>query len=290
MKLPPFAEKLLARKSSFSFSSLSPHRQRLVTGLSMALGLLVLVLIGGWPLRLALAVVACLGMHELLCMYWPGEERRREKVLGLALAALVVLAQAWGTGITLAVSCLAFCTVGMVFLFDYGKGNAEARLEQYAPLAFGLFYIPMILQFALHFSLAEQCLAVLAAIASDIGGYYAGTCFGKRKLWPLVSPKKSWEGLFGGLALCLLVCVPLGAGGAAAGWALPEWPVWGWVIVVALLQQAAVFGDFFESALKRSLDVKDSGTLLPGHGGILDRLDSILFVIALYALVRLLFT
>ncbi|MDL2266845.1 phosphatidate cytidylyltransferase [Desulfovibrio sp. OttesenSCG-928-G15] len=293
MKLPPLST--LSNLSSIpknlgaAMAKYTPHQQRLITGLCLVVALVLLLAAGGWLLRLAAVLVACAGMHELLAMFWPGETRTRSKNLGLVLAGLIVLSQAFGGQATLAVSCMAFWAVAMTFLFDYGRGNTEARLEHYAPIAFGLLYIPMVLQFALYFSPPEQCLVILAAIASDVGGYYAGNLFGKRKLWPLVSPKKTWEGLAGGLLLCVVVCASLGYCGAKAGWPLPAWPVAGWILVALLLHQAALFGDFFESALKRGLNVKDSGTLLPGHGGILDRIDSILFCVAMYALLRAFF-
>lgn len=286
MKLPSFSSfSAMSGQFGAAMSKCTPHQQRLITGLALVMVLMLLLIAGGWLLRLAAVLVACLGMHELLAMYWPGETRQRSKCLGLVLCGLIVLSQAFGGLATLAVACAAFLAVGIAFLFEYGRGNTEARLEHYAPVVFGLMYIPLVLQFALYFSPAEQCLVILAAIASDVGGYYAGSLFGKRKLWPSVSPKKTWEGLAGGLILCIVVCASLGHYGAAAGWPLPAWPVAGWILVALLLHQAALFGDFFESALKRSLNVKDSGTLLPGHGGILDRIDSILFTVAMYALI-----
>jgi phosphatidate cytidylyltransferase len=104
----------------------------------------------------------------------------------------------------------------------------------------------------------------------------------------VVSPKKSWEGLWGGLLLCLFVCAAIGSIGKARGWPLPALPFWGWLLVGVALHQAALFGDLFESAVKRGLQVKDSGSALPGHGGMLDRIDSILFVLPAYAFLRLL--
>jgi phosphatidate cytidylyltransferase len=114
---------------------------------------------------------------------------------------------------------------------------------------------------------------VLAAVwAGDSAAYYVGRRFGKRKLAPVVSPKKTWEGLWGqlgaGLGVGVLARLLLFPSGSVAGLAL---------LGLAVAGLAAV-GDLLESAFKRSCDLKDSGGLLPGHGGFLDRLDSLLYV------------
>ena len=112
--------------------------------------------------------------------------------------------------------------------------------------------------------------------AVDIGAYFAGTAWGRRKLAPSLSPAKTWEGVAGGAALSILVCggalAALGRLDAAAG------------AVIVLLIAVSVFGDLLESLLKRQSGVKDSGTLLPGHGGLLDRVDSELAALPAFAL------
>ena len=266
---------------------LPSHHKRLLTALALVLVLIVGISLGGWPLRLLVFVAACLGLYEFFSMACPENTPWPRKIFFTLLGASLVASQAAGPVATLVLLCLCICALGMTFLFDFGRGNEQARLNEYAPFAFGLLYIPLILQLALYLSPAEQCLIILAAIAADTGGYYAGTLWGKRKLWPAVSPKKSWAGLFGGLALCLILCTALGLAGNSLDWDLPQLPLWAWLLTALLLHQAAMFGDFFESALKRTLDVKDSGSLLPGHGGILDRIDSILFVIPVYMAIRL---
>jgi phosphatidate cytidylyltransferase len=110
---------------------------------------------------------------------------------------------------------------------------------------------------------------------ADIGAYFAGRRFGRRKLAPQVSPGKTWEGALGGAAVSLAATLAmLVAMGALALW---------WVPVVLLLTVVSVFGDLFESVLKRQRGVKDSGSLLPGHGGVLDRIDSLVAVLPVFA-------
>lgn len=265
---------------------LSSHQTRLFTGIVLLCLLAGAIAAGGWPLRL-LALAACLlALDEFFVLHWPRGERTALKFFGLVLGGGVFLSQAFGPEATIVALCAAFACVGLVFLFRFGGGDAEARLDQYAPLVSGLLYIPLILQLALYLSWAEQCLVLMAAIASDTGGYYAGTRYGNKKLWPTVSPKKSWAGFFGGMAFCVLVCMLFGSIGNIQAWPLPALPVWGWPLLALLLHEAALFGDFFESALKRTLNIKDSGKILPGHGGILDRIDSLLFVLPCYAAAR----
>lgn len=103
--------------------------------------------------------------------------------------------------------------------------------------------------------------------AADSGAYFAGRAFGRRRLAPRVSPGKTWEGAFGGTALAVVAAGVMASG---FGWQ----PLSGWVVLAVALAVVAIVGDLFESAIKRARDVKDSGGLLPGHGGVLDRIDS----------------
>lgn len=120
--------------------------------------------------------------------------------------------------------------------------------------------------FNFHFPLAFM----LMLWASDTGAYIFGVNFGKHKLFERHSPKKSWEGFFGGLATSLLAAYILST--QFEELAFGEWAIMSVIIVIA-----GTFGDLFESMLKRSIDIKDSGSILPGHGGLLDRFDGLLF-------------
>ena len=111
---------------------------------------------------------------------------------------------------------------------------------------------------------------VLITALDDIGGYFAGTRFGKHKMAPSISPAKSWEGWVGGMAASLL-------GGALFAGLLRDLSIWDGLGLAAISSLLAPVGDLSESLVKRQLGFKDSGRLLPGHGGLLDRLDAIAF-------------
>ena len=123
---------------------------------------------------------------------------------------------------------------------------------------------------------------VLAAMAvvwiADTAAYFAGRAFGRHKLAPRVSPGKTWEGVYGALAAVAVYALALVPLADAAGRSGPVSPmaVGVWVVFALALVALSVEGDLFESLLKRNADVKDSGRLLPGHGGVLDRIDALL--------------
>lgn len=117
---------------------------------------------------------------------------------------------------------------------------------------------------------------VLLVIAADIGAYFAGRNWGRRKLAPRISPGKTWEGALGGLLMVMLV-----AGFGAAHFALPAPSTLAFALAVGIF---SIVGDLTESMFKRAAGLKDSGSLLPGHGGMLDRIDSVTAAAPLYAL------
>src|SRR5207302_6871144 len=115
-------------------------------------------------------------------------------------------------------------------------------------------------------------LALTVTWLNDTGAYFAGRAFGRRKLYPRISPSKTWEGAAGGLAASVVGALLV----KALGW-LPQLPWWGSVIVGAGAAVLGPVGDLSESMLKRAYGAKDSSGLLPGHGGVLDRVDALLF-------------
>jgi phosphatidate cytidylyltransferase len=135
-------------------------------------------------------------------------------------------------------------------------------------------------------------LSVLAIVwVADIGAYFAGKAFGKRKLAPSISPGKSWEGAIGGgIAVLVLASLSVVFGGAAFAntFAVRVQAAFGWpalIAILVLMSAASIVGDLFESQLKRRAGMKDSSNLLPGHGGVLDRIDALIPVLPLAALI-----
>ena len=137
----------------------------------------------------------------------------------------------------------------------------------YVAMPFALLIIMALRGGTFHPMLITGCLLLLWA--SDIGAYFAGTKFGRRKLFERVSPKKSWEGSLGGAAAAGIVALGL------TFWA-PELKPWQWYCVGGIIVVTGTYGDLVESLFKRSIAIKDSGTSIPGHGGFLDRFDGLL--------------
>jgi phosphatidate cytidylyltransferase len=136
-------------------------------------------------------------------------------------------------------------------------------------------YVPFLLGFGVLLAKPDdgqlRVLTVLALVVlSDTGGYAAGVFLGKHPMAPLVSPKKSWEGLAGSLVACA-------TGGALLVYYVFHDPWWHGAVLGLAVSAAAVVGDLAESLLKRDIKIKDMSDLLPGHGGLMDRLDSVVF-------------
>ena len=153
-------------------------------------------------------------------------------------------------------------------------GGASGYVKDMTAGVFAVAYLPFLASFvAALLAPADGPRRVLTfvilTISSDIGGYFAGITAGRHKMAPSISPKKTWEGFAGSTAACLI------AGWLCVTYLLHGHP-WQGVLTGAAAVLAATVGDLVESVIKRDLDIKDMGTLLPGHGGVLERLDSLL--------------
>ena len=166
-------------------------------------------------------------------------------------------------------TALAFWTFGIfAVLFFQSMRRVVANRWLLLP-AGGIVTVGSILAISAIDATGTALIAVIAVVgATDSAAYLIGNFLGSRQLHPAVSPNKTWEGTIGGFVVGLL-CVFIFD--QVVGWIEFRY-LWLWPIAVAF----AIFGDLFESALKRTADMKDSGNLLPGHGGFLDRLDSLM--------------
>lgn len=221
---------------------------------------------------LVLAVIAvCGALWELAKAF--GQREIRIPVLPLWVGSTGILISAWVAGAE-AMTLAFVLTCGGVFLWRVIDGGGPPAVRDASASIFATAYVPLLAGFAIlllrHELGAWLVLTVLlVAVANDVGGYIAGVLFGRTPMAKSISPKKSWEGAAGSLVLTAAVATVLVT-------VTLDGPVWGGLLLGFVAVVAATTGDLAESLLKRDLGLKDMGSLLPGHGGVMDRLDSIL--------------
>jgi len=219
-----------------------------------------------WGLTLLVVIGGAIALLELTRMGFG--DRRNPALTGLALGltALLIVRLHWSFSIeAILLSGLAGALLAMPSRFH------DTAVALFGPLFVGLTLSTLVSTRALP---SGEWLIVFIALvtwASDIGAYYAGTLWGRHPLAPSISPKKSIEGLAGGLALAIAVAL------LTQLWLVPQLTMLHALVLGLLMTGTGLVGDLCESAIKRAVGVKDSGGILPGHGGMLDRLDSLLF-------------
>lgn len=247
--------------------------QRVATAVVGVPVIVVLILIGSWPYAVAVALALGIAAAEFAHFWhrWLAPMTLFAAAFTFALT-LVVHARGGDAVFALAVVGGAMIIVRVAALRDVRPSPAWATG--------GLLYAGVLgSTFVLLRNLPDGrdwvFLAILGTFATDTSAYFVGRAFGRHKLAPRISPKKTWEGFFGGWAGGALAVVALnallGTGANAAEVAL----------LAALLPVFATAGDLAESALKRAVHIKDASHLIPGHGGALDRLDSLLLTFPL---------
>lgn len=268
-------------------SQTGPDMKRLLTGLAIAIGWFCLLFYG--PASLFWTVVCGLGLlalHEYCAMALTGATEQALRPFLILGACLPLLAAVFGQlSMVSGALVLAFCCLTFLTLRAYGRLAEPFTFLSRA--VFGAFYIGFgAAHLPLLFLLPEGnrwvLLLTLIIVAADAGAYYVGSNFGRRKLCPAISPNKTVEGLVGGMLLAMVTAMVTRPLLLSPATTLLQSAVAG-----LLLAGVGAVGDLVESVLKRAMGVKDSGTLLPGHGGILDRTDSMLFAApVLYYLLR----
>lgn len=262
--------------------------QRIITGLLLVLALLALIL---WAPELWFQLVIA-GVLLLAAWEWAqlaGVNAGMGRLLySLSLAPLLWLALnyldyfPWLAALSLAWWLLATLLVSL-----YPRYQARWAHPALLLLAGYLVLVPgwqALLFLKAQYHGAFLLLLMLALIAmTDIGAYFSGRLLGRHKLAPQVSPNKTWEGFWGGWLCCILLMLAvLAIHGGDLGVSWPAAPLF--LLAVGMMAVLGVIGDLLESMLKRRVAIKDSGNLLPGHGGILDRIDSITAAAPAFAL------
>jgi phosphatidate cytidylyltransferase len=268
------------------------HARRWLTALIL-LPLLLLVLFKGGHLSfvLLLLLVNGLAQWEFLGMYQlEADAFRRLKAIILGSVLLLSFCTAQRATTLCNPSGPLFVLVGILFvlflfyLIAYSHITDLSRDLMVNVLA--LLYIPLLLGHFIwlrYLSDGQWWIfwLLMVIMAGDTGAFYCGRTWGKTKLYPAVSPGKTWAGVVGGLAAAVIVGAVLGS------WALPQMSLPRLAGLALVLAVVGLLGDLFESMLKRQAEVKDTSGLLPGHGGMLDRLDSLLFAAPLTVYVRM---
>jgi phosphatidate cytidylyltransferase len=254
------------------------HLKRWITGLSALPVLIFLVYLGGFPFLLLIGVACICAQWEYNRIISNADADFMSSVVvwwGYLTSVLILLAtHLSGIDLVAVLLALNLVVVGVMSVFLY-KSNPRVGLFIQKQVL-GIIYIPVSLSLLAVIRNGPDGMLfiflLLAIIfAGDTSAYYVGTYLGRHKLSPAISPGKTIEGALGGLGGNLL------AGCIGIAFFMPSIP-WGAGILFFLVAGiAGQVGDLFESEMKRSSDIKDSGSLLPGHGGFLDRIDALLF-------------
>jgi len=239
---------------------------------SLILGAIVLTSLFTWKWTFAGVVIAALLIAVFEFVKAFGQRGILVARLPLVAFTVAIPVVAYRWGISAQVTSMG---VAILFLLFWRiRRGAPGYVRDVTASAFVIAYLPFMAGF-LMLTLAadngpQRVLAfVFLTMGNDVGGYAAGVLFGRHPIAAHLSPKKSWEGFAGSILTQALV------GAAVFTWLLDA-PWWQGVIAGVILTVTATGGDFAESAMKRDLGIKDMGTLLPGHGGMMDRLDSLL--------------
>lgn len=248
--------------------------RNLTQAIWVSLGLFALVglsLIRKEGFVVVVVVAICGGLWELTTAL--ARIRMRPPLVPLLFGGVGIIVSAFLAGPE--AQFVAFLlTVGGIVVWRVLESGGEPALRETIAGAFAASYLPFMAGFVMLMLRPEDgvqrvVLFILTATASDIGGYAVGVLIGQHKLAPKVSPNKTWEGLAGSVVLSSVVAVIM------VQWLFDAKPIIG-VVLAAGTVATAMLGDLSESLIKRDLGLKDMGSLLPGHGGILDRIDSML--------------
>lgn len=264
---------------------------RLGSGIVLLLLSITTMSMGGLPLALVLCIVSMIGFRELTCAlkhvpaaYSEASQDRDGKhmnlleLIGLAGIAAYYLLLFFSGNHTWQLMCIVF--VFMAFMFVYVVTFPKFKAEQVTETVFAFLYAPVMLSFIYQTRMCRQgsymvWMILISSWGCDTFAYVVGKLIGKKKIFPVLSPKKSLEGCIGGVLGAVLL-------GWVYGYFLVEkvYPgeniAWSIALICGVGAVMSMVGDLAASAVKRDHEIKDYGKLIPGHGGIMDRFDSVI--------------
>lgn len=219
------------------------------------------------------AMVILIMLYECFCV-----TKAKTPVRCVGYASSLLILGGMYTGNSLEAVILSIAAFMILVIARHGKENSKDILMPAMLVFYVTIFMSYIVKVRIDFGVYGMLWIFVCAWLSDTGAYFAGTFFGKHKLIPRVSPKKTVEGAIGGIVACMLSCmlyllISSRLGGDMSGITYPFAAVMG-----AIASAMSQFGDLAASAIKRDFNVKDYGNIFPGHGGFMDRFDSVMFI------------
>ena len=277
--------KTTPQKPKSKFARLSSAKARVITALIALPVLIVSIVIP--QLELLFIVLAAVAMIVALAEFWLLVGRRGVRAdfaagylaaIGLFVVFAFTEKHAW-PDLLMIQTILILLTIAILTAATLRGAPFDKMIASVGATLLGVMYIVLLgghllairVGFADPLSMHLLAFFFMVLMGGDTGAYYVGRAFGKHKLAPRTSPGKTWEGAVGGMLASLLMAV------LAHFWFFRELPLKWALPLAAVMNVLGVLGDLTESALKRGADAKDAASILPGHGGLLDRLDSLLF-------------
>lgn len=256
-------------------------KSRLISGILLVVLTLITVGSGGYLLAATLWLISIIAFHELCLACGIQKDKKRQntlEVVGYIFTSLyyVDMAVLKNQQLMIMITVMALLVLLVVYVFKFPKYHANQIMSTYfafiyAPVLFSFIYLTRELEYGAYF----VWIIFISSWISDTCAYCVGMLFGKHKLAPVLSPKKSIEGSIGGVVGSAIV-------GALFGYFVVEQVIdaqqvtWVFVLIGACGSIVSQIGDLAASAIKRNYEIKDYGKLIPGHGGIMDRFDSVL--------------
>ena len=264
--------------------------KRTISGAVFVVLVLGLTWLGQWTFVALMSLIIVLSLREFFAISNGIHDLGKDRFTVIGIGVLLF--------ITYALSAFGFVQSRLDHVLGIGlyvylillmlQGRIKRPIESMGLSFFGLLYVvlPIVLSLRLVYSEGSYSPTLFIGVllitwTNDTFAYLSGKLLGRRKLWPSVSPGKTWEGTIGGMLFATGVCL-----------LLMYWQEMNWHLGLVIgpgISIAAVLGDLFESRLKRQLNIKDSGAILPGHGGALDRFDAMFMVLPLSVLLLELF-